>query len=167
MTELNSKPSTLRLSIAGGIFIVGWLMPLLIPFVLASGLSVEIKTVLSGLLAFGIPEVFTIVTVCILGKDGFEYLKCICFKILRKTFTPKMYVSRRRYYIGLVFFIIPILTSWLLPYFMDIIPGYEQHHIGINVIFDSMFILSLFILGGDFWEKLRSLFIYTDSERQG
>jgi len=30
----------------------------------------------------------------------------------------------------------------------------------MNLIADFLFIITLFILGGEFWEKLRALFIY-------
>jgi hypothetical protein len=45
-------------------------------------------------------------------------------------------------------------------YIPDLIPGYAEHRMAMNLAADFLFILTLFVLGGDFWEKLRSLFLY-------
>jgi len=52
------------------ILIVGWLSPLLIPFVTRTSLATEWKTIISGLLAVGIPEVFTVVAIAKLVEEG-------------------------------------------------------------------------------------------------
>jgi hypothetical protein len=41
-----------------------------------------------------------------------------------------------------------------------LIPGYELHRFAVNLAGDALFISSLFVLGGDFWDKVRSLFIH-------
>jgi hypothetical protein len=43
--------------------------------VTASKLSSQWKTLLSGALAFGIPEIGTILAIAIMGKSGFETMK--------------------------------------------------------------------------------------------
>ena len=45
-----------RLILGGVVFISGFLSPLLIPLVIASDLDTGIKSLISGLLALGIPE---------------------------------------------------------------------------------------------------------------
>ncbi len=60
----------------------------------------------------------------------------------------------------MVLFVIPILAGWLVPYFSQLIPSYEENRILINIVGDIVLVTSLFVLGGDFWDKLRSLFIY-------
>jgi hypothetical protein len=69
-------------------------------------------------------------------------------------------VSRTRYRIGLALFLIPILTGWLLPYISHMIPGYAEHRYFLLICGDLMFVLSLFVLGGEFWDKIRALFLY-------
>jgi hypothetical protein len=64
-----------RLIIGTIVFISGFLMPLLVPLVAKSGLPVAWKTILSALLLLGIPELFMLITVAILGKDGYQFLK--------------------------------------------------------------------------------------------
>jgi hypothetical protein len=73
---------------------------------------------------------------------------------------PPDEVSRIRYNVGLALFSLPLIFAFLLPYlnlhfhFLEDIPFY------INLIGDIMFITSVFVLGGNFWDKLRALFIH-------
>jgi hypothetical protein len=157
--QTDNLPPKGKLVAAGIIFISGFLSPLLIPIVTSSNLSVGWKTALSGLLALGIPELFMIIAAAVAGKEGFKYIKSKIFGFLKKHGPPDT-VSKTRYRIGLVLFIIPILAGWLLPYFSHLIPSYEEKRILINIIGDIVLITSLLVLGGDFWDKLRSLFIY-------
>jgi hypothetical protein len=55
-------------------------------------------------------------------------------------------------------FVLPVLFGWLGPYGAHRIPGYESHRFVVSLIGDGMFIASLFVLGGDFWDKIRALF---------
>jgi len=128
--------------------------------VASSGLSAEWKAILSGLLLLGIPEVFTLVAVAILGRDGFSYLKGLLFGLLRKHFAPPVVVSLSRYRIGLVMFVLPLLFGWLAAYVPDYIPGYASHRLAYALGGDLLFLGSLFVLGGGFWDKLRALFVH-------
>ena len=148
-----------KLVTAGIIFITGFLSPLLIPIVTSSDLSTGWKATLSGLLALGIPELFMIIAAAVAGKEGFSYIKSKIYGFLKKHGPPDT-VSKTRYRIGLVLFLIPIIAGWLIPYFTHLIPAYEKNSSLINVVGDVVLITSLFVLGGDFWDKLRSLFIY-------
>jgi hypothetical protein len=154
-----AKPPLGRLIWGGIVFISGFLSPLLIPLVLASGLSTAAKTVISGLLAIGIPELFMIIAAAILGKSGFKYLKSRIFGFLKKYGPPDM-VSLTRYRIGLIFFSLPLVIGLVLPYIMDMVPFIKDNLLIIVIFGDIMLLASLFILGGDFWDKLRSLFIH-------
>ena len=157
--QSESLPPKGRLVAAGIIFVAGFLSPLLIPVVTSSNLSIGWKTTLTGLLALGIPELFMIIAAAVAGKEGFKYIKSKIFSFLKKHGPPDT-VSKIRYRIGLVLFLIPIIIGWLLPYFTQLIPSYEQNKYLISVAGDVVLITSLFVLGGDFWDKLRSLFVY-------
>jgi hypothetical protein len=50
--------------------------------------------------------------------------------------------------------------AWLLPYFGQMIPFYQEHIFPFSISGDIMFIFSFFVLGGEFWDKLQALFIY-------
>ena len=141
------------------ILVVGFLSPLSIPLVTATELPAKWKAVISGALAVGIPEVFSVVAIAIMGKAGFNYIKARIFGFLKKHGPPDR-VSRTRYHIGLAMFILPILFGWLAPYVSHYVPGYAAYRLSVNIIGDLMFFASLFVLGGDFWDKVRALFIH-------
>ena len=155
-TELGQTRWRLRLGII--VFVIGFLSPLLIPLVTATELPIKWKAVISGFLAVGIPELFSIAAIAIMGKSGFNYIKDRFFGFLKK-YGPADRVSRTRYRIGVVMFLLPIFFGWLAPYVPTIVPDYDLQGLIVNLIGDVMFISSLFVLGGDFWDKLRALFV--------
>ena len=135
-------------------------MPLLVPLVAKSGLPVAWKTILSGLLLLGIPELFMLITVAILGKDGYQFLKQKVLGFLKKHGPPEQ-VSPLRYRIGLVMFSIPFILAWLLPYAESHFHFLDDIQLYLNIGGDVLLLISLFVLGGEFWEKIRALFIQT------
>jgi hypothetical protein len=152
-------PSGWRFPIGLSILILGFISPVFIPLVTASGLSTAWKTAISGLLAAGIPEVFSIVAIAVMGRSGFNYIKARIFAFLKK-YAPPDRVTRTRYRIGLVMFFLPVFFGWLVPYAPHLVPGYEAQRFIVNLAGDLMLVASLFVLGGDFWDKVRALFIY-------
>ena len=150
----------LRFRLGLTILVVGWLSPLSIPIVTRSSLTTEWKTIISGLLAVGIPEVFTVAAIAIMGKSGYNRIKEAIFSFLKKHGPPDR-VSLTRYRIGLVLFFLPVLIGWLGPYGAHLIPGYETHRFAVSLFGDVMFAASLFVLGGDFWDKIRALFLHS------
>ena len=97
--------------------------------------------------------------IAVMGKAGFNYLKGRLFSLFKKVAPPDV-VSRTRYRIGLVMFSLPILFGWLVPYAPHLVPGYGTHRFVVNLVGDLLLISSLFVLGGDFWDKIRSLFMH-------
>ena len=148
-----------RLIVGSIVFITGFLAPLFIPLVTKSDLSVAWKTTLSGLLMAGVPELFMIITVGILGKEGYQYLKGKVLSFLKKHGPPHI-VSRSRYKLGLVLFTIPLLLALLFPYIQHHFHQLEAIEKYIRVGGDILLLTSLIVLGGEFWDKIRSLYIY-------
>ena len=114
-TTAAAPPPRGRLILGGAIFMVGLLCPLLIPLVAASNLPAGWKATLSGVLLLGIPELFMLTAAGVLGQSGFHYLKSRLFAFFGRHVRPQV-VSRRRYRVGLVLFLPPILWGWLTPY---------------------------------------------------
>ena len=162
--QLEPSPSRGRLLLGGGVLIFGWLCPLFVPLVLATNLSSEWKTMLSGLLLLGIPELFTLAAVAILGKPGFAYLKGILYGWFRRLAPPDA-VSVTRYRAGLVMFLLPLLFAWISVYVPNLIPGFAGHPMAFAITGDLMLLASLFVLGGNFWDKIRSLFVHGATAR--
>ena len=157
---MGTKLPKSRLYMGGAIFVAGFLCPLLVPLVTTSSLPVGWKTSISGLLLVGVPELAMIVAVAVMGKAGFNYLKKLLLGFLGKHFAPPETVSLIRYRIGLVLFTIPLLFGWLAPYISGYFPILDEYRFLFAIIGDLLLFCSLFVLGGEFWDKLRALFIH-------
>ncbi len=67
--------------------------------------------------------------------------------------------SRTRYYVGLAI----VLVSWLPAYFYAYLPQFMpggNARIYILAGMDLAFVASVFLMGGEFWQKVRRIFIY-------
>ena len=151
--------SKTRLLVGGTVIVVGFMSPLLIPLVASTNWSVGLKSAISGLLALGIPEVFMVIGVAILGKDGYQFLKEKLFRFL-KQFAPPDIVSLSRYRIGLLMFCLPLIIGWAGPYLAYVFPGLKMFPLWSYITGDAILLASFFVLGGDFWDKLSGLFKY-------
>jgi hypothetical protein len=157
--EKTLPPPGWRFHLGMALIVLALLSPLAIPLVTLLPLPLAWKATISGLLLVGLPEALSLLAVALLGKAGFNYLKEKIFRILKGYALPKE-VSRARYRLGLAMFILPLFLGWLGAYVFHLIPGYAEHRFAINIIGDLIWLASLFVLGGDFWDKVRSLFIY-------
>jgi hypothetical protein len=117
------------------------------------------KATLSGILMLGGPEVLALLAVVFLGKSGFVYLKAKVYGLFRHYALPRE-VSRTRYRLGLAMFIFPLFCGWLGAYAAHLIPGYAEHRFIVNISGDVIWLSSFFVLGGDFWDKIRALFTH-------
>ncbi len=136
------------------------IMPFL-SFSTAEALSISSVILISAEVAF-------VSAVALLGKDFVNMIKAkFKSKFSRKgdkaSFKP---ISKLRFRIGIILFILTlsipsILTEVVLYYnYVDVIGLSNLLYIFLS--FDVIFILSLFILGGEFIDKLRGLFTYKD-----
>jgi len=147
-----------RIKVAFFLFIVsiGW--PVLVPFMPFVGFTGTQIAAFSGVMAI-VAELMIVAGVAIAGKDGFAYVKAKVFGVL-KAYGPPKTVGRTRYRIGLVLFVVPFLLGWGAPYFGHYLPGYVEDTLIWAIAGDVMLVLGLIMLGGDFWDKLRSLFVH-------
>ena len=105
-------------------------------------------------------SIVPVVSIAVMGKAGFAYVKNSIMVLLRRYGPPKE-VGPIRYYIGLVMWLLPAAYSWILMYATpEMIPGFPEYRIHMALTFDFIFICSFFVLGGDFWDKVRALFIH-------
>ena len=146
-----------RLIFATVLFILSLASAAFIPLVLWLPISDAAKKTISALLVVGVPQGLNILAVIILGKKGYQYLKSLVFEFIKKNVKFRE-IGPFRHTIGLIMFIIPLVLAWLLPYFSENISFYQPNKILINAGGDILFIASLVVLGGDFWDKLRGLF---------
>jgi hypothetical protein len=150
-----------RLVIGVAVFIAGWVVGLgLIPVVGNADLTEALKATLSGMLLLVVPKVFLLIAVAIMGKPGFAYLKSLVAGQFRRM-APPATVSARRYRIGLILLFTPMVLSSLADYMaLYLIPLRQQYPYLAAMWGDMVLLLGLFVLGGDFWDKLRALFVY-------
>jgi hypothetical protein len=153
----NTQTSQKRIILGTVILVVGFLSPLLIPWVTSTDWSVGLKSFLSGFLAFGIPEIFMLIAIGVMGKPGYELIKEKAARFIKPLLPPDT-VSKSRYRIGLVLFTIPLLFGFFEPYLGHFFESLPETPIGLYLVLDGLFVTSLFVLGGDFWDKLRGLF---------
>jgi hypothetical protein len=158
-SQANTPAAGWRLKLGVALFGLSIMCPVLgIPLVALMGLPAATVATISGALLVS-AEVLGIVSVAIMGKSGYAYIKSRIFGFL-KQYGPPVEVSRTRYTIGLVMFAVPIVFGWLAPYAADWIPGYPGNELSYAIVGDLLLLVSLFVLGGDFWDKLRALFIH-------
>jgi len=146
--------------------------PLMIPLIIASQLPTGWKATISGFLMLGGPELSIVAAVAILGQAGFAWVKSRLFAFLKRE-APMARVSHSRYRAGLLLFGLILVLSFLEPYLGPYIPGYMEHRVVLSLCGDLLLLLSLVVLGGEFWDKLRALFLYDarvvfqDAEKKG
>lgn len=157
VSQVNVPATGWWLKLGVALFGLSIALPVLgVPLVATMGLSTATVATVSGALLVG-AEVLGISAVAIMGKSGYAYIKNCVFGFL-KQYGPPAEVSRTRYTIGLVMFVVPIVFGWLAPYATKLIPGYLGNVFTYCIIGDLLLLVSLFVLGGDFWDKLRALF---------
>lgn len=145
-----------RVKVGLSIFVVsiGW--PILIPILPLLGVSATATAAVSGVMLVA-ADVMLVAAAAIAGKEGFAVIKATVFRFLRP-YGPPREVSRARYTIGLVMFITPLAFGWASPYFGHHLPGFDGGQLVYAITGDVLLLASLFVLGGGFWDKLRSLF---------
>lgn len=130
--------------------------PIFIPLLGQLSISDELRIAIGGLMIFGIPQLLMVLTVSILGKSGFVYLKQRLSGLLRTI--PSSQVSQKRYRLGTVLFAIPLLIGIGWPYLLIVFASLSNFVIPIAITADLLLVVSVFVLGGEFWEKLLSIF---------
>jgi hypothetical protein len=126
------------------------------------GLPVAHSAVLAGALVAGGPEVLCLLAIALLGKETFNYFTHKAKSVLRGAFDRP--ASKTRYYVGLAI----ILLSWLPAYLFAYVPAAmpsDSVRIYILAAMDLAFVASVFLMGGEFWDKVRSVFIYEGTPR--
>lgn len=147
-----------RLKLGIALLILGLVMPVGTLAVAATDWPDAVKAIVSGVLVFGF-EIMAIPAAALMGKENFHRIMDRAKGALA-ALKPAGNVGRTRYHIGLVLFVAPILVGWVFAYVPSWMPQDPTARLGANIALDLVFLVSLFVLGGDFWDKLRSLFLH-------
>lgn len=163
MVKASESTSRLKLVLGVIVFALGFALPLLIPVVLNSQLSVSTKAIVSGILGIGGPEVLMIFAGVILGKENLDLLKNK-IKAFFSPLAPPNYVSKARFALGISLFALCILETLVHVHWDGIVDLYAGYQIEYIVFWNILFLLSLYILGGDFFNRLIGLFKYAGNQ---
>lgn len=147
-----------RLKLGVALLVIGLIMPFGTFFVTGTEWPAAVKAVVSGILVLGF-EILMFPAIALMGKENFDRI-VVRAKGVLKMLKPAGNVSRSRYAIGLVLLVVPILLSWIISYIPSWLPEEKALRLSINLGLDLVLVISLFVLGGDFWDKLRGLFRY-------
>jgi len=143
--------------VALSLFILAMVSPLLVPLIAATDLPRELKPPLAGLMLFGLPMALMLIVVGLVGQPAFAFIK---HRVVRQD-APPAAVSVTRYRIGAVLVIIAMLVSWIEPLVSPNIPEIAARRVLIGSLADALMLIGLFVLGGQFWDKLHALFVYS------
>jgi hypothetical protein len=148
-----------RLVLGIALLVLGLVAPAGTFLVAATDWPTSIKTLVGGVLLFGL-EVMAIPAAALMGKENFERIVQLA-KGFAKSMKPAGNVGRMRYAIGLVMFLGPLLFAWIASYVPSWLPEDYAARVWVNLGLDGVTLASLFVLGGDFWDKLlQALFLY-------
>lgn len=104
----------------------------------------------------------TFLSIAVMGQDNFERLTEPVHRAAAKAgekIKPAGNVSRERYRIGIIMLVTPLIVVTA----MHLINEFHFKHetrVVISLTMQTMFLASFFVLGGDFWDKARALFVW-------
>jgi hypothetical protein len=140
-----------------GFVILSCVLPLFAIFVPFIGFDKTVSTAVVAFLIVGGPEVCFILGVLLAGKQGAELVKSKFKKSAGKT----------RYYIGAVLFILCFISNWVMAYLeisMLYTPG-EHLQLYLMIALDAVALISVFIMGPEFINKLKILFLFDGTDK--
>ncbi|RDJ27400.1 hypothetical protein DWF00_10600 [Bosea caraganae] len=160
-SQINAAPVTAawRFKLGIGIFILAFALWLLIPLGASMGVPGPRIAAMTGAI-FVANKVLLLACIAVMGKAGFQQLKGMVFGYA-KGLAPSGPVGPVRHAVGLVMFCLPLLSATLEPYVDQFFPGLRPNLWQLQALGDLMLIASFFVLGGDFWNKIRALFVRT------
>jgi len=141
------------------IFIFAFALWLLIPLAASMNVPGPRIAAMTGAI-FVANKVLLLACIAVMGKAGFQQLKGLVFGYA-KGLAPSGPIGPARHVIGLVMFCLPLVTAMLEPYVDQLFPGFRPNIWQLQALGDLMLIASFFVLGGDFWSKIRALFVRT------
>jgi hypothetical protein len=148
----------LRLWIGVVLFGVSNAPPAALPLVANSDWSSSAKSVANALLFFVAPQLLLLASVLVLGRTNHDRLYDATVRALDRC-KPRGDVGPVRYKVGLVLFVLPMSFTCIQAYAPGLISGEGPSRVWVTALAHATFLFSLVVLGGDFWDKLRALFV--------
>jgi hypothetical protein len=155
--EEGTLSATARLKLGLTLIAIGLLMPfgaLLVPL---TNWPPEVQIPVGGFLFFGF-EIMALPAAAVMGKENFDRIVTEFCGLLGRL-KPSGQPGELRHAIGVILFVAPIAPTYVMAYAPSWLPDASPWRLWVNLGADAMFLTSLFVLGGDFWDKLRALFV--------
>lgn len=130
--------------------------PVILPAIFLMDISTVTSTSISGAIVV-VSDLLLLAAAAIMGKDGYVFVKAR-FAHYWRLYGPPQTVGEVRYYVGLTMLCASVLLGWSTPYASIWFKGYVGNEISFAIAGDVVLLTSLFVLGGDFWDKLGALF---------
>ncbi|MFC2149194.1 transporter suffix domain-containing protein [Candidatus Auribacterota bacterium] len=110
-------------------------------------------------------ELIFFISILLLGKPFMVWMKAMAIKYIfrGKAASAPAYFAKIRHYLGVTLFcmsFIPYFVTEVAILIRDPQPHTLHIYLGVMLSGNALFIISLFVLGGDFWEKLKDLFVW-------
>ena len=168
-----------RYKVGLGLFIigqVGLVIGLLLPVL---GLAPGGKAGLVGVLIIG-GELVSLASIVFLGKEGFKAIKSKIFAFVKTGYTEP--VGRARHTIGILLLLTHVVMGYIMVLYAwsafgattaeDPMPAIwglnfaEQGSLYFNLflIGEVSFLISLYVLGADWWGRFRGIFLWQETE---
>lgn len=104
----------------------------------------------------------TFLSIAVMGRANFERLTAPVHDAAAKAgekIKPAGNVSRERYKIGLIMLVLPLVVVTAM-HLVNELHFTHESRVVISLTMQTMFLASFFVLGGDFWDKARALFVW-------
>jgi hypothetical protein len=137
---------------------LSFLSPLLALLIPILALPPAASAMAAGFCLVGAPEICALIAIALLGKPTWNYL-VTALKSKLKFPALSQKVSKTRYFAGLALNIGSIIPLYVAGYFPDLLPA-QNGRLYVLISGELAFVVSFFILGGQFWEKFKALFVY-------
>ena len=119
----------------------------------------SVKATLWSILFFP-PEVGTLIGAAVMGKENYEWFRLKAAALLRRI-KPAGDVSLGRHRTGLAMLFAPLVPAYLQAFKPEWLPDHSPVRWQAMVAAHLLCLGGLFVLGGDFWDKLHALFSHT------
>ena len=122
----------IRFYLGLGSYVLAWILPLSGFLVARLNLSPGVKAASIGLVTLGIPELLVILAVVCLGKENLIDIKEKLLAWL-ELIKPPGPVSRWRYRVGLVMFLLPLIPIYIMAYMPQWLPDQSPLRLYVNL----------------------------------